>query len=100
MKKYKNIILSLEMYGAAIAWYFSGLFVGTLLPFYQYGTAMTNILNGIVLYPPLILSLIGIYFGFKSNKTNESSWLGSVMILIGVLVILSPFILTFISYRI
>ena len=99
MKKYKNIFLSFSAYVIAIFWYLLGIYLGEILSLQPQSVTLGNILNGLVLYPSLILCFVGMFFGLRSNKSNESSWLGYLMIMIGFFVIISPLILTFISYR-
>ncbi len=99
MKKYKNISLSLTSYVLAIVWYLLGLSLGSILHIQTSTNATANILNGLVVYPSLLLVLIGMFFSLKSIKTKEAGLLGNFLLFLGLVCLALPYILIFIGAR-
>lgn len=91
MKKYKNIKLSFGAYAIA-------LLIMILWNYIVPQSPKSVNWTGLILFTLFIIT--GIFFGFKSNHQKESTWLGYLMILIGFLVLLSPLIIYYISWRI
>ncbi len=82
MKKYKNIYISFVLYAIA-------LLIALLAP----KSLTPNLLSHLGLALVVILVLVGIFYGFKSIKTKESSWTGHLMVILGGLILASPLIL-------
>ncbi len=84
--KNKNIILSIGSYVVAIIWYVGAIMVGSALVANQVQTSEMG--NTVVIIVFFALLFLGIFFGFKSNKTKESSWAGNLLMAIGIVVFL------------
>ena len=83
IKGYKNIFLSLGSYIIAFSWYFSWLYLGSILALPPQPPATTNILNILVIGPASVLIILGIFFGYRSIKLKESLLVGNFLMVIG-----------------
>ncbi len=91
LKNYRNIFLSLVSYVIAVVVFFTWtLFVPS--------ASSVGIANSIGVGLGLILILTGLFFGFKSIKSKESSWAGHLMVIIGGLILASPIIVIMVGY--
>lgn len=79
-KTHKNITWSLVLYIIGIAAYFCLLYIPGISP-------------NVVYTPALIVLFVGIFFGFRSIKARESSWAGHMIVVIGGLIIIAPFLI-------
>lgn len=95
LKNYKNIFLSLGSYVVAIVWFVSvvsvaDFFMKTATPVSPTVGSVTNVVFLGIFF---VLILVGIFFGYKSNKVRESSWGGNLLMVIGIVGILSYLLL-------
>jgi len=81
IKEHKNISLSIGAYILAALIFILWTYIVPTSP---------DSPNWIGLGLFVILIITGIFFGFKSNKSRESSWAGNVLMLIGTLILLLP----------
>ncbi len=88
INKYKYILLSLGSYIAAVLWFGGVGQIGTALVKTNHILPYGDFMNTIALGVFFILVILGIFFGFKSNKAKESSWAGNLLMVIGIVVIL------------
>lgn len=68
--------------------------------FWSYENPAPRSVGYLIIGLSILFVITGIFFGFKSNHLKESPWIGYLFILIGFLIIFSPIIITFISFRI
>ena len=86
MKKYKNSSLSLLSY-----------IVAFLMVYWLFGsTSLPRSADFPMFWISLILVIIGIFLGYRSNKMKESKWAGYVLMGLGILSLL--FLLIFIVF--
>lgn len=91
MQKYKNISLSLAAYIIGIIWFLGAVQIGNMLvATHQQSSGIGNI---VVIGVFFLLLLIGVFFGFTSNKKRESSWAGNLLAAIGIVIILGYLLL-------
>ena len=83
IKSRKNIFLSLVSYVV-------GVLTAYLWVYFVPAASYPGISNKVGVGLVVVLTLLGMLFGFKSNKAKESSWAGNVLILVGFLIILFP----------
>ena len=95
MKKYKKAWLSLCFYIAAIIWFIAVIAIAdSLMGISQSVPAvLSHISNLLFLGIFFSLILINIICGLKSNKANESSWVGNLLAAIGIVTLLGYFLL-------
>ncbi len=74
MKTHKNISISLIFYILTVIFYF--------------------VLNSPATIPYFACALIGFFFAHMSNRKKESSWVGNLLLVIGILLFLFPFIIS------
>lgn len=84
MKKYKNSIVAVGFYILSIVIYFYLLYIPNIQPKH-------------VFIPTLISLAIGIYFALVSKHKKENPKLGGILVVLGFLIIFSPFILALIG---
>src|SRR3989344_8698162 len=86
IKRHKNVYLSLGSYVIAFSFTY---FVPALIwpPFSSVSPTLGYFFLGL----SLIFVIIGIIFAYKSNKQQESSWAGNLLLLIGLLIVFSVF---------
>jgi len=94
MKKYTNIWLSLISYVLAFI-------VAYPIPliFLPPGYIVSRPVSNLFIFVCTVFVGVGIFFGFRSIKAKESTWLGHFVILIGFICLLSPLVLFFIGAR-
>ncbi|OHA16857.1 MAG: hypothetical protein A3C79_00830 [Candidatus Taylorbacteria bacterium RIFCSPHIGHO2_02_FULL_45_28] len=78
MQKYKNTYISVAFYVLALLFYF--------------------ILNSPATAPYFICAVIGIFFAHMSNRKKESSWGGNLLLVVGILLVLFPFLIVPLSF--
>lgn len=88
IKKYKNISFSIGSYILAFI-------ITYVLPYLippSFNTTIINLASKygdyIFLTPFFMLIILGIFFGARSNKLKESSWVGNLLIVLGIVIII------------
>jgi hypothetical protein len=86
----KNILLSVGSYVVAFILIYFGVYATNAIDASSSFGNIARILLAVIFFA---FMLVGIVFGYKSNKAKESAWAGSVIMLIGILVSLYVFLL-------
>lgn len=88
MTKYKNSLLSLASYILAfVVYYFEmSLFANAISTATSQATYSIYVICLMIF--PAILTLVGIYFGNKSNASKVSKWIGISLLIIGTALLL------------
>ena len=91
MQKYKNISWSLGSYAVSFVLFLLGLYAVKPQP------SSITLINPWLSIVALIFVLYGIFCGFRSIKSKESTWAGYVITLIGfaMLIFSAPIIFNF-----
>lgn len=87
MKKYKNILITVGLYAISLIISLTGISLSHSIDINNYTTA---------LFITFFL-LVGVGFSLKSNKQKESSWLGSLLGVIGITETILIFLAAYLS---
>ena len=86
IKKNKNAFISCWFYVFAIL-------VAFISPYFLPILSSPGVFNTLAVAMLVILILVGIFFGFRSIKANESTWAGQLVVIAGGVILVAPLLL-------